>query len=128
MRMPAQVDQVAKEDDLHRERMERVHLRVGGFRDVSVVVPLDGLFQKRKTNEKKQRERDPQPAPASVYAGFHLRIGLRAAITSSTRLVLVPCGAFLMSCGSVSTSLAIEIIASMNWSISRLPSVSVGSI
>src|SRR4051794_2397139 len=114
MGVSAQVDQVTQEDDLHRQRVEGIHLRMGGFGDVGVVVPLDGLVQKRKTNEQKQRERDPQPAPASVYAGFHLRIGLRAAVTSSTRLVRVPCGAFLMSCGSVSTSLAIEIIASMN--------------
>ena len=51
-----------------------------------------------------------------------------AAFTSSTRLVRVKCGAVFTVSGSVSISLAIEIMASMNRSSSRLPSVSVGSI
>jgi len=56
---------------------------------------------------KKERERNPQPAPALVQAGFHRSTGLRAAVTSSTRLVRVPCGAVLTISGSLSISLAI---------------------
>src|SRR5437867_4265670 len=63
-----------------------------------------------------------------LLAGFQRRMGRRAAVTSSTLLVRVECGAVLTSCGSDSTSLAIEIIALINRSSSCLLSVSVGSI
>src|SRR3954463_14319639 len=55
-------------------------------------------------------------------------IGFRAAVTSSTRLVRVVCGAPVSFSGSSSTSFAIEIMASMNKSNSCFDSVSVGSI
>ena len=48
------------------------------------------------------------------YAGRHRIIGFRAAVTSSTLVVRVMCGAFSTVSGSVSTSLAIAIIASTN--------------
>src|SRR5205814_628765 len=91
----------------------------------------DGDEQERRPQRlgrESARERNPESSPGGFYAGFHRNTGLREAVTSSTRLVRVPCGAVLTICGSVSISLAIEIIASMNRSISCLPSVSVGSI
>src|SRR5262245_1570524 len=129
MRLATLVDHVPEKDVRRVLGMQRVDLGVRRLGEILVLVALNRLAEERKTNQENQRERDPQPAPVrSGYAGFHRRTGLRAAVTSSTRLVRVPCGAFLTICGSVSISLAIEIMASMNWSSSCLPSVSVGSI
>ena len=59
---------------------------------------------------------------------FHLRIGWRAARTSSRREMRVVCGAFRTVSGASSHSLAIDFIASMNRSNSSFDSLSVGSI
>ncbi len=61
-------------------------------------------------------------------AGFQRRIGLRAAATSSRRLMRVECGAVFTRLGVASASTAMERIASMNKSHSCFDSDSVGSI
>ncbi len=58
-------------------------------------------------------------------AGSHLRIGLRAACTSSGRLIAVECGARCRNSGSSAT---MRWIASANASRVSFDSVSVGSI
>src|ERR1700680_1629561 len=62
------------------------------------------------------------------FPGFQRKIGFRAAAVSSSRETRVECGASSTSCGSSCTSSAIDVIASMNRSISSLDSLSVGSI
>src|SRR5581483_4531466 len=111
-------------------RVQRIDLRMLGSCQVVDIVSLDRLIKKRNPNQqdKGEEKRELQRAVASQQQGFHRSTGRRAAVTSSTRLIRVPCGAVLTSSGSDSTSSAIEIIASINWSSSSLLSVSVGSI
>src|SRR5579871_3425129 len=111
--------------------MQRLDLGVLGLGQIVDVVALDGLVEEGQPNGEHDRhdEQELQSAALlSVLRGFHRSTGRRAAVTSSTRLVRVVCGACSTSCGSVSTSFAMDAMASMNWSSSSLPSVSVGSI
>src|ERR1051326_1852340 len=109
--------------------MQRIDQRGGGLSPKSIFVALNRLIQKWRANQQNQRENQPKPAlTAKVYPGFHRNTGLRAAVVSSTRLAPVGGGAPLSLWGSVSTSFAIEIMASINWSSSSFLSVSVGSI
>src|SRR5690242_1306814 len=131
MRMAAHIRGVSQEHELEMRGMERLDLGVLGLGQVVHVVALNRLVQKRQPhqNHGRQDEQEFQSAALlSVLAGFHRSTGRRAAVTSSTRLVRVLCGAWSTSCGSVSTSLAMEIMASIKLSNSSLPSVSVGSI
>src|SRR6187431_1544222 len=71
---------------------------------------------------------DQSAARLTGTGGFQRTIGLRAAVTSSTRAMRVRCGAFVTNSGFSSTSFAMDFIASMNRSSSAFGSVSVGSI
>ncbi len=76
--------------------MQRVDQRVLRFGEIDVVVALNRLIEKREPDQQHQ----PQARAAADwlrYAGFHRTTGLRAAVTSSTRLVRVVCGAFFTS-------------------------------
>ncbi len=91
MRVAAQVDVVAAEDVGDVGGMQRLDLRVRRFGDVDIVVALNGLVQKRKSQQQRKAEDQPEAAAGipARYAGFHRSTGLRAAVTSSTRLVRV---------------------------------------
>src|SRR5437016_4714684 len=108
------------------------------------IVALDGLIEERQADQQHHGGREGQlPPDAGPWqpgtrfqsavlvrgcSGVHRSTGRRAAVTSSTRLVRVLCGALRTISGSVSTSCAIEIMASAKRSSSSLLSVSVGSI
>src|ERR1700691_132835 len=72
--------------------------------------------------------KDRHAAALIYWAGFHRRIGLRAAATSSRRPTRVEWGAVFTRSGVASASAAMERIASMNRSHSCFDSDSVGSI
>ena len=82
--------------DIGRMRgMQRLDERMLGFGDVGVVIALNGLVEKRKADQehdgKDQQTPALSPQPLGPdYSGFHRSTGLRAAATSSTRLVRVP--------------------------------------
>src|SRR5262245_30865660 len=120
--MPFHIHLLALKDIAKVQWMERVNLSVLGKGEVIDVVALNGLVEKGCSQQEYNRQREQQ------FHGFQRRIGRRAAVTSSTLLVRVVCGAVFTSCGSDSTSFAIEIIALMKVSSSCLLSVSVGSI
>src|ERR1035441_2432381 len=114
--------------------MQRIDERVLRLGEINMVVALYGLVEEREPDEQHYAQAEQQ-GPAGYaggfrggYRGVHRKTGLRAAVTSSTRLVRVWYGAFFTICGSVSISCAMEIMASMKLSSSTLPSVSVGSI
>src|SRR5712692_5295357 len=124
--------------------MQRLDLRVFSACQKIDVVALNGLIEKRQADQQHHGDNDCQlPPDAGSFepgtrfqsvvlirgcSGVHRSTGRRAAVTSSTRLVRVLCGALRTISGSVSTSWAIEIMASAKWSSSSLLSVSVGSI
>ena len=122
MRVTLHVDQVSSKHIPDVMRMGRLDLRVLRAVEIVNVVALDRLIKKRCSQQHNHRQREQQ------FHGFQRSTGRRAAPTSSTLLVRVRCGAVFTSCGSVSASLAIEIMERMNTSISCLLSVSVGSI
>ncbi len=68
--------------------MQRLNQSVSRFGEIDVVVPLHGLIEKRQPQQQRQPEQQEQRA--LLYSGFHRNTGLRAAVTSSTRLVRVP--------------------------------------
>jgi len=86
MRLPAQVHHFAAKYIGGVLGMQRLHLRVDGFGEINVVVALDGLVEKRNADGQDYGQRKQQ----TLYWGFHRSTGLRAAVTSSTRLVRVP--------------------------------------
>ena len=57
MRLPAQVHHLAAKHVGRVLGMQRVHLRVGGFGEVDVVVALDGLVEKRNADGQDHRQR-----------------------------------------------------------------------
>ena len=127
MRMAAQIHLVAQKHVLRVVGMQRIDQRVRRLGQVNVIVALNRLVEKR------QPEQQHQPQQSAAAAG-----GLRR-LPSQYRLARG--GHFIHAAGARAvrralhqsrdrspTSLAIEIMASMNWSISSLLSVSVGSI
>src|SRR5690242_2554720 len=89
VRMAAEIDLDTLEHHRGVRGMQRFDQGVLSYRDVGVVVALNCLVQERKANENDKCERQQKPARIR-YAGFHRNTGLRAAATSSTRLVRVP--------------------------------------
>src|SRR5579871_2103624 len=134
------IDELPHENVAHIIGMQRIDLGVLGSVEILKIVALNGFVEKRQAQgedqEYNQQNLSPQivvykdqsAALLAVDWRFQRTMGLRAAVTSSTRLVRVRCGAFKTSSGFSSTSLAIEMSASTNRSSSLLPSVSVGSI
>ena len=88
MRVPAQIHLVTHEDVLHVVGMQRIDQRVLRFGQVNMVVALNRLIEEREPDEQHQPQAQQQGS-AALYAGFHRNTGLRAAVTSSTRLVRV---------------------------------------
>ena len=82
----AQVHRAAAKDVAYVVGMQRFDERVRPFGEVHRVVALDGLIEKRQP----EREHQPENLYAGFHRGFHRKMGLRAAVTSSTRLVRVP--------------------------------------
>ncbi|MCX6629940.1 MAG: hypothetical protein NTW28_20170 [Candidatus Solibacter sp.] len=85
--MAAQVHFVAEEDVFHIVGMQWVDERVLRLGEINVVVALNRLIEEREPDEQHQPQQQQQGF--AVYAGFHRNTGLRAAVTSSTRLVRV---------------------------------------
>ena len=100
--MARRIHQSARENELEVERRQRLLENVG--REIQVVdfVALHRLPQKRRVQQQGESGQQQQVAlQAFGYAGFHRSTGLRAAVTSSTRLVRVEWGASSPVCGSV---------------------------
>ena len=87
VRMAAQIHLVAEEHILHVVGMQRVDQRVLRLGEINMVVALNGLIEEWEPDEQHQPQAEPQEF--AVYAGVHRKTGLRAAVTSSTRLVRV---------------------------------------
>ena len=87
VRVAAQIHLVAEEDVFHVARMQRIDERMLRLGEVDVVVALNRLIEERKADE--QHQPQAQQQGLARYAGFHRNTGLRAAVTSSTRLVRV---------------------------------------
>ncbi len=104
MRLAAEVHFHATKNVSSVSGMHRLDQRVRGDGQIDIVIALHRLIEKRQTHGQHQGQHQKQLAAGSFYAGFHRSTGLRAAPTSSTLLVRVPCGALFTSCGSVSTS------------------------
>ena len=68
--------------------MQRIDERVGGLGEINMIVALNGLVEKGDADQQHQPEH--QQELLLGYAGRHRSTGLRAAVTSSTRLVRVP--------------------------------------
>ena len=125
MRVPAHVDEFALKDVLRVARMRGIDQRVLRSEEVVRIVALDRLRQETAAGAA-ERSRVIERA---ILPGFHRTTGLRAAPhfihAAGARQVrrLQHHAADLPRSPS-----AIEIIASMNRSSSRLLSVSVGSI
>ena len=66
--------------------MKRLDQCVSRFREVDMVVALNRLVEEREPYGQHQPQAQQEPF---AYAGFHRNTGLRAAVTSSTRLVRV---------------------------------------
>ena len=108
VRMSPHIDHVAKKGVTRVIGVRRIDLRVLRAGKVINVVSLNRLIEKWQA----YRQHDGEQEKGGFQAGFQRMIGLRAAVTSSTRLVRVKCGAVRTSSGSVSTSPATAIIAS----------------
>ena len=106
--MASHIDHIALEDIPGVVRVQRIRERVFCPSEVVVIVLLDRRTQERQPNEEQKdkqgqeskalRRPDRQSrtySAAERAAGFQRTMGLRAAVTSSTRLVRVRCGADL---------------------------------
>ena len=87
MGVAAQIDLVAQEDVLHVVGMQRVDEGVLRLGEIDMVVALNRLIEEGEPDEQHQPHQQQQGF--ARYAGFHRNTGLRAAVTSSTRLVRV---------------------------------------
>ena len=91
VRVAAQIHLVAQEHIFHIVGVQRVDERVLRLGEINVVVALNRLIQERQPDDEHQPQAQEQRF--AVYAGFHRGVhrntGLRAAVTSSTRLVRV---------------------------------------
>ena len=88
MRLAAQVHFLALKHVAGVVGVQRIDERVGGLGEINVIVALNGLVEKGNPDQQHQPQHQ-QELPGG-YAGFHRSTGLRAAVTSSTRLVRVP--------------------------------------
>ena len=88
MRLAAQVHFLALKHVAGVVRVQGIDERVGGLGEIDVIVALNGLVQEGEANQQHQAQHQ-HPLPGG-YAGRHRNTGLRAAVTSSTRLVRVP--------------------------------------
>ena len=55
MRVPAEIHLNSPEHVFHMAGVQRLHLRVGRLGEVSLIVPLNGLVQKRKPQQRRER-------------------------------------------------------------------------
>jgi hypothetical protein len=88
VRMALHFHHLAQEHVTGMRGMQRVNLCMLGASQIVNVVALNRLIEERRAQEEDQDEQKEQAA-RHYLSGRQRRIGLRAAVTSSTRLVRV---------------------------------------